>query len=370
MWSYHNPVRIHFGIDSFETVSALVGSKNYLLVTYDEKIFHTLSRRLEEKAGAPSVIINNIDTNPDLLNLEIACERMANAKSKPEVIVAIGGGSIIDTAKVMAVGANGLDSVKEYLSSSGKSSPLPEKALPLVSIPTTAGTGSEVTCWATVWDSENKKKYSLARHDLYPMEAVIDPKLMAGMPKKLTVSTGLDALSHSLESIWNVNANPVSTNYAIDAARRILRYLGPLLKDLENLELRSQVAIAATMAGLAISNTKTALAHSLSYPLTLNHSVPHGIACSFSLPGVMRSIIGVSAACDEALCRIFGSNLKNASGDLAKFLENMGVSTDYSSYGVSESVWVTWVEEAISGERGRNFIGRKDSIIRELLVAT
>ena len=113
---------------------------------------------------------------------------------------------------------------------------------------------------------------------------------MLGKSRELTISTGLDTLSHALESIWNVNANPVSANHAVLAARDVMDALPKLAEDLGNIDLRSRMARASLMAGLAFSNTKTAIAHSLSYPITLQHDVPHGIACSFSLPIIIKSV--------------------------------------------------------------------------------
>lgn len=357
MWTYRNPVRIHFGVDSFDAVAGLIGARDYLLVTYDEPIFAALAERLAEQAGPATQIINNITPNPDFNSLRVSCAQMAATPPMPEVVVAIGGGSVLDAAKVLCVGVNGFDAVQQHLETGGASATLPSSAVPLIAVPTTAGTGSEVTSWATVWDTEASKKYSLARDDLYPSDAVVDPRLMAGMPKMLTVSTGLDALSHALESIWNINANPVSTTYAIKAARLVLAHLPALASDLQNLDLRSHLAEAAAMAGLAFSNTKTALAHSLSYPITLHHGVPHGLACSFSLPGVMRSVIGANETCDDALRAIFGDDLASGAARLEALLGELDVATDFSAYGVTASEWKQWVNDAVDGERGRNFIG-------------
>ena len=160
-----------------------------------------------------------------------------------------------------------------------------------------------------MWDTEAKTKYSLARDTLYPETALVDPLLTLGLPRGITVSTWLDALSHALESIWNVNANPVSTSLAEVAAREVLDALPLLARDLGNAELRQRLSRASLFAGLAFSNTRTALAHALSYHLTLHHGVPHGVACSFSLPMVMRAVAGCDAACDAALQRIFGPDL-------------------------------------------------------------
>jgi alcohol dehydrogenase class IV len=157
-----------------------------------------------------------------------------------------------------------------------------------------------------------QEKYSLARKELYPECAVVDPLLTAGIARTLTISTGLHALSHALESIWNINANPVSTRHAIFAAREVMACLPELANDLSNLDLRARMSQASLCAGLAFSNTKTALADSLSYHLTLHHGVPHGIAWSFSLPSVMRSVAGVSSTCDDALRSILDRTSRGA----------------------------------------------------------
>src|SRR5215475_2071244 len=278
-WRYMNPVQVEFGVDSFARLPELIGKRRYALVTYGEPFFDTLADRLEQGAGAPVIVIRDVAPNPDYRLLAEQTARFAVLKAQPEIIVALGGGSVIDSAKVFAAAGGDFGKVQAYLETQKGAEHL--AATPIIAVPTTAGTGSEVTCWGTVWDEANGKKYSLARPNLYPTHAVIDPQLMLGKPRLLTISTGLDALSHALESLWNVNNNPVSANHAVMAARNVLDVLPKLARDLGNLELRSQMAMAAMFAGLAFSNTKTAVSHSLSYPITLKHGVQHGIACSF-----------------------------------------------------------------------------------------
>jgi phosphonate metabolism-associated iron-containing alcohol dehydrogenase len=209
----------------------------------------------------------------------------------------------------------------------------------------------------------NGKKYSLARPNLYPTHAVVDPRLMLGKPRLLTISTGLDALSHALESLWNLNNNPVSANHAVLAARNVLEVLPKLARDLGNVELRSQMAMAALFAGLAFSNTKTAVAHSLSYPITLKHGVQHGIACSFSLPMVLRSVEGVGGLCEDSLKQIFGDDLAAGADRLEAFMGALGVSCNPSAYTVERQEWGHLVEDALEGERGRNFLGSKERLL-------
>ena len=360
-WNYANPVRIEFGIDSFTKLPGLIGRRRYAVVTYGEAFFDALVRDLEKDAGVSVLTIRDVAPKPDYRLLSEQTGRFARLRLQPEVIVALGGGSVIDSAKVFAAAGGDFGKIKSFLEEQQGADLL--SAIPVIAVPTTAGTGSEVTCWGTVWDTANGKKYSLARPNLYPAVAVVDPRLMLGKPLSLTISTGLDALSHSLESLWNLNNNPVSANHAVFAARNVLDVLPALVRDLGNIELRSRMATAALFAGLAFSNTKTAIAHSLSYPITLRHGVQHGIACSFSLPMVLRSVRGVGGICEDSLKQIFGPDLARGADDLEDFLDRLGISGDPVSYGIDRKAWRMLIEDSLQGERGRNFLGAADRLI-------
>lgn len=361
MWQYANPVEIEFGAGALDRLAAALRGRSYCLVTYAEPFFAELAARIARSAGAPTLIIDAVTANPDFRSLDECCARFAAAPAAAEVIVALGGGSVLDAAKVLAAANGDFGRVRRYLETGeGRL-----EAIRLIAIPTTAGTGSDLTCWATVWDTDADRKHSLELPGLFPERALIDPELMLGMPRGLTVSTGLDALSHALESLWNRNANPVSTNHAVRAARIILDVLPAAAENPGNLGLRTRMAEGAMLAGLAFSNTRTALAHSLSYPITLRHGVPHGLACSFSLPLVMRSAIGADEACDAALRRIFGPDLEAGAVRLEGFLTGLGVSVDAADYGVGGREWRDLVEVAFDGQRGRNFIGSRKKIMSE-----
>jgi alcohol dehydrogenase len=184
---------------------------------------------------------------------------------------------------------------------------------------------------------------------------------MLGKPHDLTLATGLDALSHAVESIWNVNANPVSARHAVAAATSIIANLPKLLKNLDNLELRHKIAEASLNAGLAFSNTKTAIAHNISYPITLGWGVQHGIACSFTLPTILRSLIGLGGFRETALKQIFSDDLETGAEDLKQFLASVGVGHSFIDQGVSETDCKKIIDDAFIGERGKNFIGSKES---------
>jgi phosphonate metabolism-associated iron-containing alcohol dehydrogenase len=355
-WGFWNPVNVRFGAGTFEEVAGLIGSRRYALVTYDQPIFNELAARLVKAAGDPVVVIDNIETNPDCADLVQSCRMFGATPAPADVIVALGGGSMIDAAKVLAASKGDFSIIRNHLVDKV---PLDASAIvPIIAVPTTSGTGSEVTSWATVWDTANGSKYSLAHPRLYPETAVLDPALIVAAPRGLTLATGLDALSHALESVWNVNGNPVSANHAVEAAREIMETLPRLLENLADVELRARQARASLLAGFAFSNTKTALAHNISYDITLKSGTIHGIACSFSLPIVMGWAIGNDPQCDRTLRRIFGSDLNEGVRKLTAFLHGIGIKTEPSAYGVSKGEWSRLVDKALEGERGRNFIGR------------
>lgn len=361
MWQYRNPVDVVFGAGCFSEVANRIGGRRYALVTYSDPIFRNLAAQLQGSAGRPVLMIDDVEPNPDMKLLERQASRFGTLTEAPEVIVAVGGGSVIDSAKVFAAARARFTAIRDVLESRDAGEGL--QALPTIAVPTTAGTGSEVTCWATVWDNLSGKKYSLSLPSLYPECAIVDPLLMLEKPRSLTISTALDALSHALESLWNKNANPISMTFAVKAAREVLDVLPKLANDLGNAELRGRMARAALFAGLAFSNTKTAIAHSLSYPITLQHGVPHGIACSFTLPMVMRSVAGIGGICRVGLNDIFGTDVLGGANVLDEFLKELGVATTPADYGIADEELRVLIDSSLDGERGRNFIGDRENLV-------
>ena len=357
-WQYHNPVSVHFGTGCIDNLPRILAGRKATLVTFPEAAALGLTARLERLLGASLVaIVDRTQANPDVDGLADLYRDFWARPDPGDILVAIGGGSVLDTAKALMVGtADGSFEALIELLATGKPF-TPYRLKPLIAIPTTAGTGSEVTPWATIWDRGAGKKYSLHLRETWAEAALVDPALTLSLPMGATLAAGLDALSHSLESIWNVNANPVSDTHAVTAARAVLATLPALVGDLGNLELRRRMSLAALQAGLAFSNTKTALAHSISYDMTLRHGLPHGIACSFTLPRVLARAIGADAGRDAVLARIFDGALADAPARLSAFLEALGVSTRFETYGVSEPQAAGMIEAALEGVRGRNFIG-------------
>lgn len=367
-WQFHNPVDVHAGIGALERLSPLVGDRRALLIAFPEAEPLGLVGRLKGMLGERLVAVEtDIRPNPDVQWLAPLYERLWRDHPEARCVIALGGGSSIDCAKAMltATPSGRFDELLDHLIDP-KAAPLPADAphRALIAVPTTAGTGSEVTPWATLWDAARSRKHSLHLPWTWPEAAVVDASLMVSLPRAATLASGLDALSHALESLWNVHRNPVSASLAVSAARRIVATLPALLEEPRRLDLREALAVAALQAGMAFSNTKTALAHSLSYEITLTHGVPHGLACSFSLPRVMRLALGQDPALDGQLLAIFDAVDGDAAvAALERFLRGLGVSTDPADYGIAPDDWDERVAQALRGPRGRNFIGGAPAVL-------
>jgi alcohol dehydrogenase len=357
-WRYHNPVRVRFGWNALEHLPEAVEGEEVVLVTFPEAAATGLEARLSALLGKRlREVMRDVEPNPEVSWFR---ERYSTfwKRNGGCTIVAVGGGSVIDTAKLLLVATPGrdFDALRMALAAGGQ--PEVAASCPLVAVPTTAGTGSEVTPWATLWDrsAAAPKKYSLHVEETWPREALVDPALTLSAPSAVTRNSALDALSHSLESIWNVSANPVSDTLAVEAARTVIQTLPVLLQTPGDRTLRTAMSQASLMAGLAFSNTRTALAHSLSYEMTLKHGLPHGLACSFCLPLVWRLAAGANAARDAVLARVFGPGVPKPWERLEAFLRGLGVGTGFGDYGLSPAEARAMVAFALHGPRGRNFI--------------
>lgn len=359
MWNYHNPVRVHAGSGALEQLPALVGERRAILVAFPEARALGLVDRLRGLLGPRLVAAETgVLPNPDVAWLAPLYERLWAEQPDAACVVALGGGSAIDCAKAMLVRTAGARFAQLLQAMEGDARHLAQDGhRRLIAIPTTAGTGSEVTPWATVWDQRAGRKLSLQLDCTWPEAAIVDARLMASLPPAATLASGLDALSHAFEALWNVHRNPVSAGLAVSAARAILATLPALMRAPQRLDLRETLATAALQAGLAFSNTRTALAHALSYDITLEQGTAHGIACSFSLPRVMALALGHDAAVDAQLLSVFGARDGAAAvAALDHFLRSLGVSTNPADHGIAEAQWAARISQALQGPRGRNFI--------------
>lgn len=276
-WVYNVPIKF-FEYDLNEFKERLNNFDENILLIASKRVINTF----ELDVSMFDVIDESI-SNPDIHLLK----KILSDISKPNLIIAVGGGSSIDLAKAISAlyeykDKNILELIKskDYLKNNNH--------IPIIAVPTTAGTGSECTKWATIWDFDDCKKYSIDADFLYPTESWLIPELTITMDKNMTLATGLDALAHAMESYWSVPSNTYTRILARNSMSIIRKYLPLALNDLDNLEYRKQMLMGSFFAGLAFSNTRTTACHSISYPLTMMFGINHGFAAAITLFEVLK----------------------------------------------------------------------------------
>jgi alcohol dehydrogenase class IV len=206
-------------------------------------------------------------------------------KIKAELVVGIGGGSSLDTAKAVATLLTNPGTILDYTGLHRVKNRLP----PVIAIPTTAGTGSEVSLWSVFTNDDTGLKVAVGSFNLYPTIALCDPELTLDLPPLITAATGMDALAHGIECYTNNSCQPISAALAWKAIQLIGRYLRSAVLNGANRESRSAMLLASTMAGIAMNPTRLGLAHALAMPLgSWDIRIPHGIAIAVTLPRVMK----------------------------------------------------------------------------------
>jgi alcohol dehydrogenase len=286
-WFYSEPVDIAFGngkIKDLYTILNDLNLKNGILVA--DPIFAQnglASKVIEYSKGLLLATFSDITPNPEVTSVD-KCADLIREKNL-EFVLALGGGSSLDCAKAAASVAKTNDSIVLYHSQGKK---FGKDSLPLIAVPTTAGTGSEVTPVAVLSDPKKGIKAPLVCNNFYPNLAVIDPELTLTVPKKITASTGVDVLSHALEGFWSVNHQPICDAMALHAAELVFKYLPKAYNDGSDIEAREKMAEASLIAGLAFGLPKTTGSHACSFPLTSVYHIPHGEACAFTLDAFVR----------------------------------------------------------------------------------
>jgi alcohol dehydrogenase class IV len=230
-----------------------------------------------------------INNYPNISEIEESIKYFQDKKI--ETIIGIGGGSVLDSAKVLSavIRLGSGFTIKEIISSPNLLNS--KNKTELILLPTTAGTGSESTQFATIWSIAEKKKYSLDHESLLPQKVFFIPELVSSNTVETLLFTALDTISHSLESIWNQNRTEESIQYSIESmSHSIINYEDSLLDIKSDVEILKNIQISSYFAGKAINITRTSLAHSISYPLTIEYNVPHGLACGFTLPAIYHQV--------------------------------------------------------------------------------
>lgn len=277
MYQFKVPDKIYMGdniVATVENVFNLYG-KHALIVTGPNIARSTMIASLERTLDNDRVkynVITNIEGEPTTKMIEAGVE--AYKEHGCDFIIGLGGGSPLDSAKAIAAMAVLEGSIAEYKGVRIDDVELP----PLICIPTTAGSGSEVTKYTIITDEKTGAKMLLTGDSMLPKVAMLDYTFSNGCPKTVTVSAGLDALTHAIEAFISVNAQPLSDALALSAIKRIMRYLPQVYRDGSNFNARREMSIAALQAGICINNSSVTLIHGMSRPIGARFDVPHGMA--------------------------------------------------------------------------------------------
>lgn len=276
------PTKLLFGRGKLNELGdqKLPGKRALLLISSGKsvKVNGTLDRVIAQldKAGVAYTICNNIHENP---SKEVVMEAAACAKENAcDFILALGGGAVLDSAVAVAAMATNPGDLWDYVcGGTGKAQPLQYPGLPIVTIATTSGTGSEINCWGVISNHETNEKIGFGTPELTPVLAIVDPELMCTVPARYTAYQGFDALFHNTEVMISRFVNVLSEPIALSAIEHIAKYLPRAVKDGNDMEAREAVAYGSTIAGLTMQLTSTTAEHSMEHAMSAyHHDLPHG----------------------------------------------------------------------------------------------
>ena len=306
-----------------------------------------------DEAGIAYDIFDDVKPNPTVTNVKSGIE--ACQKAEADFIVAIGGGSSMDTAKGIGIVVNNPE-FSDIISLEGVAD-TKKKSLPIIALPTTAGTAAETTINYVIIDESRQAKMVCVDPNDIPVCAIIDAELMYSLPKGLTAATGMDAMTHAIEGLITKAAWEMSDMFELKAIEMIHKYLPMAVNDPKNPEGRNGMAVAQYIAGMAFSNVGLGVDHGMAHPLSALFDVPHGVACAMLLPTVMRFNSPVCLAKYEQIAKAVGvwqegMTLEQAADAACKAIEDLSAVVDTNKHltdlGITEKDISALAEQAIN----------------------
>lgn len=306
-----------------------------------------------DEAGIAYEIFDDVKPNPTVTNVKDGIKVCKN--SCADFIVAIGGGSAMDTAKGIGIVCNNPE-FSDIVSLEGVAD-TKKKSLPIIALPTTAGTAAETTINYVIIDEQNQKKMVCVDPNDIPAVAIVDAELMYSLPKGLTASTGMDAMTHAIEGYITKAAWEMSDMFEIKAIEMIHKYLPIAVNDPTNPEGRNGMAVAQYIAGMAFSNVGLGVDHGMAHPMSALHDIPHGVACAILLPTVMR--FNAPAAKEKYVeiakaCGVYKDGMTTdeavdaACNEIANLSRIVGIPEHLSELGIHEEDIPALAEQAIN----------------------
>ncbi|MDD3947544.1 MAG: iron-containing alcohol dehydrogenase [Clostridia bacterium] len=333
-FAYSLPVKIVFGVgvaEQLKDIATSCGFKRGVLIA--DKLFAENGMADKIMKDCPSLVALYSDITPNPMLSEVTAAAELLRQTEADYAVALGGGSSMDLAKFACSLVFADSTATDYFY---KRKVFGAKHLPLVVLPTTAGTGSEVTSVSVCNDDQTGIKSPLPCDNFYPYLAVVDPLLTLSVPPFVTATTGIDAMSHALEAFWSVNHQPVCDMYAEKSLELIFSHLEKAYLCGEDIEARSAMSLGALYAGLAFALPKTAAVHACSYPLSIRYHLNHGEACAFTLDMFLRENASVDGRL-HTLAQKLGFRGVGAMADKIKdFKEKFGFKTTLKALGCED----------------------------------
>ena len=343
-FEFANPVRIVFGKGMIARLSNLVPANKVLMVYGGGSIKRNGVYKQVKAAlqGFDVYEFGGIEANPQYHTCMKAVELIK--KEKIQFLLAIGGGSSIDTAKAVGIVSNN-PQFSDIVSLEGVAD-TKKKSVPIIALPTTAGTAAEVTINYVITDEENHKKMVCVDPNDIPAIAIVDAELMYTLPKSLTAATGLDALTHAIEGLITKGAWEMSDMFEIKAIEMIARYLETAVAEPSNVEARNGMAVAQYIAGMAFSNVGLGVVHGMAHPLGARFDIPHGVAnalllpivMEFNAPAALEKYVEIAKAMNVYVSGMTAEQAADAAVNAVKELSvKVGIPQHLSELGIKES---------------------------------
>jgi len=352
-----------------------------------DKVLVVLGRSAMRKSGALDrlthlltennleyAIYENIPSDPTVETVDTGASLAR--KEKCNLILALGGGSVLDTGKAISAMLTNEGSVANYQEIEGKGRKFQHKPIPFIAIPTTSGTGSEATRNAVITNTKLGLKKSIRDLWLIPEVALVDPELTLSLPPHITAICGGDALTQCIESYLGKKSQEITDALALHAIGLIGKSLVKAVKEGKNLEARKDMAMAALLSGLCLSNSGLGAAHALSHPLGVYYKIPHGLSCAVLLPYVMEYNLSVVTKKLAKITECLGENISSLSETEAahrvvdkvkEILSQVGIKSNLSEWEIKKEDFSQLIKGAKGGSLNNNPRDTSDEYLIELL---
>jgi len=295
--------------------------------------------KLLKKAGVDVRLFEEITDEPT--TDEVDAGRTLCREEHCDLVIGLGGGSPMDAAKSIAALAHADAPTAEYLAGRAADA---ERLLPCIEVPTTSGTGSEVTPNAVLTDPAGQVKKSIRGKGLTPRVALVDPRLTVTCPPPVTAASGMDALTQAVESFVSIHATPITAALSFRAATLLFRHLPVAVDDGDNLPAREACAYGSVMAGVALANARLGVVHGIAHPLGARYHIPHGVCCAVLLPASIRLNRGAAHEKYEELSVMAGGDVEDV---VESMLDRFGIPRTFAAYHIDRGDFEVMTKESM-----------------------